>query len=457
MFWYNELVNHRGFSSLVIIIVVITILIGAGSFLILKNGDTQNDKSEEATTNKQTTCQPTEKANTSLSLSSMTFTIIPPDHYHASHFTISADGLHLAYSVSKGNVKEGRGFTVVDGEVGKSFDATGVPVFSPYGKTVAYVAFQGDKYFIVKNGEEGRPYEAKWEIRDASQRGLSLFGQKLALFTPIFSPDGKKLAYIGARNGKEFIVIDSQEGKPYDSINIGSVFSPDGCTVVYVATDDNKSFMVVNNKEGERYDHVDLYHEFSDDGQKILYSAKDGNKKFIIITDKTGKTLWKGKQYDNIDWQIVGPDNQTIIYSARRDAKEFIVIGEKEGKQYNEVSAPRISPNGQTIAYIAYTSGSQEDKSGERLFMVTVDKNGETLKEGKSYDDMGFAIFSPNGQKIAYAAEKDGKGSFVVIGDSESKAYNEIIGDPVFSSDGKYLAYGAKEKDKILWVVQEVK
>ena len=74
----------------------------------------------------------------------------------------------------------------------------GTPVFSPDGKRVAYSARKGGRWFVVVDGQAGPEYDG------------------IMAGTPVFSPDGKRLAYVPEKGGKWLVVVDGQEGPTYD-------------------------------------------------------------------------------------------------------------------------------------------------------------------------------------------------------------------------------------------------
>jgi hypothetical protein len=68
-----------------------------------------------------------------------------------------------------------------------------------------------------------------------------------------FSREGGRVAYVGRRGGKEFVVLDAAAGASYDSVaNLD--FTPDGRHVVYTARRAGKSLVVVDGAEGRVYD-----------------------------------------------------------------------------------------------------------------------------------------------------------------------------------------------------------
>ena len=72
-------------------------------------------------------------------------------------FTASPDGRRVAYAAIAGRVE---GVMVVDGVKGKQYGTiASPPVFSPDSQRVAYVAGEGDKRFVVIDGQEGKRYD----------------------------------------------------------------------------------------------------------------------------------------------------------------------------------------------------------------------------------------------------------------------------------------------------------
>ena len=79
-------------------------------------------------------------------------------------------------------------------------------------------------------------------------------------------------------------------------------------------------------------------------------------------------------------------------------------------------------------------------------------------KEGPPFDRVVTPVFSPDGRFLAYRARKDGR-RFVVVADTRGgglsvhPAYDQVF--PVrFAADGKSIAYGAKDGAKAGWKVE---
>lgn len=307
------------------------------------------------------------------------------------------------------------------------------PIFSPNGRKVAYVAKTENKYFVVVNGKEGKAYD---EIAGV----------------PLFSPNSQKMAYIAKKDcmestieleGKEYpiktgckelVVINDEEGKVYNKVH-PPIFSPDSQKIVYEAIKERNFFIVVNGEEKD-----EGYPIFSPDSHKIAYITREGEQRFIVVNGK------EGKKYDAISHLIFSPDSQKIAYIAEKEDGYFTVVNGEEGKTYYLIFGPPVfSPDSQKIAY-------KVRKRDEIKWFIVV--NGE---EGKIYDDVGAPIFSPDSNKIAYRAKKEGRFSEVIVGNErtclivvngkESKSYDDVW-DPVFSPDSQKLAYRARRSRK---------
>jgi len=305
------------------------------------------------------------------------------------------------------------------------------PIFSPNGRKVAYVAKKENKNFVVVNGKEGRAYD---EI----------------VGNPVFSNDSQKLAYIAKKDciesvmeyeGKKYpiktgckkvVIVNEEEGKAYDDIT-SFIFSPDSQKLVYEAVKERNFLMVVNGKEEDGH-----YPIFSPDSQKTAFIVSEGNKRFVVVNGK------KGKAYDLIHDITFSPDSQEIAYVAEKEDKYLIVRNDEEGKLYHVILGPPVfSPDGKKIAYVA-----REEKA-MKFFMVVNEK------EDTRHDDVGAPVFSPNSQKLAYRAKKVGRfhevivgnerTSLIVVNGEEGKTYDEVF-DPVFSPDSQKIAYRASRQ-----------
>lgn len=202
-------------------------------------------------------------------------------YYAVSDVTYTPDGAHLLYLAY--DRKRGRGFLVRDGEEVAAYGQMPETLrFSPDGKRMYFRlrkeeggkeglvvdgrAYLYDEVLDAEFGPDGRRFVFK------AQRGrgwvMVVDGVESELYEPdgekgevgwsrdgrlAFSKDGGRVAYVGRKAGKEFVVVEGQAGARYDRVaNLG--FTPDGRHVVYTAHRGGKSLIVVDGAESPAYD-----------------------------------------------------------------------------------------------------------------------------------------------------------------------------------------------------------
>ncbi len=159
----------------------------------------------------------------------------------ASPIAFSADGEHIAYVARRGKTF----VEVRDQQPGPSFPAEGrmnfVPMLAvtPDGEHVAYVLVQAGSMFT-----QGYTRRAHRRVVLDGQAGKSYDATGVANLQ--FSPDGKHLGYevTEAGNAKSFVVLDGQEGKPYDAIFQGSLTFADNRTARYAVRQGRRFYLV---------------------------------------------------------------------------------------------------------------------------------------------------------------------------------------------------------------------
>ncbi|MFL6332523.1 MAG: TolB family protein [Pyrinomonadaceae bacterium] len=152
------------------------------------------------------------------------------------------DGKRMYFRLRK--EEGGMDGVVVDGRAYLYDDVKDVE-FSPDGRHVVFKAQRGRGWVMVVDGKESELYQPDGEKGEVgwSRDGRLAFGQ-----------EGGRVAYVGRKGGKEFVVSDgAASGAPYDSV-ANLAFTPDGRHVVYTARRAGKSLVVVDGVESREYD-----------------------------------------------------------------------------------------------------------------------------------------------------------------------------------------------------------
>ena len=387
----------------------------------------------------------------------------------AASLTFSADSKRLGYVVQQG----GKMFTVVDGKEGaqyheipnsdimfapaggryayfartkagakavlvideqpsKEFDQIGNVAFSPDGKRVAYGIAVGNKQSFVVDEKVGGEKEY----------------ERVAGNTFTWSPDSKRYAYVAVRdtdpsedgqNLKVLVVTDGKEGKLYDQI-ARPQFTPDSKSLLYVCLQSNKTatpptakgILVTDEKEGKPYDLlVSESLRISPDSKRIAFIAADkavSPDKVFYVIDGTQSAL-----YDNLVKNAFhfSPDSKRIAFQAVRAKGAAFIINGIEGKEYTEIVAAQFSPDSNRFAYLARKEGGKS--------VAVIDGT-----EGPLFDGVASLTFSTDGKRMAYLGSREGK-SFAIVDGIQGKDYlgGVLPQNVAFSPDGKYLAYEA--------------
>jgi Tol biopolymer transport system component len=362
-----------------------------------------------------------------------------------SDLRISADGGTVAYLA----FQDRKGFVVVNGRKGELFPSVRSLSLSPDGSTVKYVArSEGNTCRMILGERKGEEFD---EIEESGG---------------IFSPDGKTVAYRATRGKKYFVVVGERKGAEFDYVGRPAL-NRDGSRVAYEAKvgppEKRKSRVIVDGEtpKGD-FDFV-LGPTFTPDG-KVLYAANKGG----VFTEKSidgltmspplGGTWIIGvgeEQREAVrDAQqlrgsmIVTPDGKTLAYIARIADQECVVLGDRPGPFFVSIGRIGFSPGGKAIVYVAELAGNA-DKS--RNFRLVID--GNLASEVFRYIE-NFAM-SPDGNAVALKTHAKA-GIQVVLGSHRSEIF-DIVYDMNFSPDGRKLGFCARKGRDLWWKVMELK
>lgn len=439
---------------------------------------------------------------------------IPQDYDKWVKISFSGDGQQVFYGVEK----NGKKFIVVGNEPGKAYEDISFMVNSPDGRRFAFGGMTGGKKRLVVDNKELRDLyheevapaafspdgrfvacevgglkEKKWFIV-VSDGENEIYRSKVypdTFRSPSFSPDGRLLVFeLGDDKAKTenykrtvfFLDVSARKiikERLYTNYLVGAVsFSSDSSRVIYDIQKDGKKYLVLQDfvlheeRTAELTDTFGGQAELSPDGKHIIYrSTKDGKEYFVVSPWEAPAQKQESGPYEAIVLPVFGPGPMTVAYHAMNEGKWRTMIGGREGAKYDGVgdAPPVFSPDGAKIAYPARKGGQQTRTGvvgGEWVMVVSRMDRPAGVKEGPAYDMAVSPVFSPDGKRIAYRARKgpmENAKRFIVIADAETgKVIKEApVGDeiwpPVWSADNKAVAYGARQGRELWWRVETVK
>ena len=396
-------------------------------------------------------------------------------HFYEPNIIFSPDGRAVAYKVEE----EKQWFWVVNDMPHKKYLNVSTLIFSQDGKHTVYAAFRGNAKFdtLVVDGKEINVNDLGYY--NISDRFTFDSTNEVAYIAGVLTED----ANFGA---KQLVVIGAQKGHLYDFIQEDSfIFSPDGKHFAYEAFKQGERFLVVDNKEikirnrnAGAYESSLTFRSWTNEVIYILHiNSQPHSSEFVVVGDKEFGP-YEMPEYDVVKDLTFSKDGNHFAYilaspHSSDGYKQFLFIDGvkikeltyRNGNFYGEYGATVLSDDGNKIAYKMdfWDPRGGDILEAERLddkhsvFVESTD--GETYHEYSGYRGyLSNPIFSSDGIYVAYTTKSQVKENSysVVINGQEKKSYDRVW-SPVFLPNNQYIAYGALQNNELWWVVDNVK
>ena len=363
--------------------------------------------------------------------------------------SLSPDGKNLAYSSVEGNKKH---IYTISSQGGNpkllSETESREPVYSPDGKMIAFVG----KYPEGNDGKFGL-----WSISTLNGTAHHLADAGNAS-SPVWSPDGKMIAFLDYSNEMQINLVPiSKDGKAIGKIT--SIDAPEGTEEVRLLagwTPDNKiGVLLVAQTEFALYtlpakggqaakilnDTYAIQPRFSNDGKKIYYTTE--------------------VEANNQSWEEMG-----LAVVSAEGGKGTILPRKKDTMiivPYVYQAGNRVSPDGKMIisrAKLPNDSNFIKNSPSTQIWKIPMDgsKATQISKPAPQYNDLSPS-WSPDGNEVAFVRRKlkketepyDEASIFIVdsLGmESEvvSSLSDKYILSSVWSPNGEMIAYFTKEE-----------
>ncbi len=248
---------------------------------------------------------------------------------------------------------------------------TGVPgIFST---KIAYIAKVGKQYRL--------------EIADADgYNNQTALRSQEPIISPVWSPDGTKIAYVSFEMQKPVIYVQNWLTKQrtlvsnFKGNNSAPAWSPDGSQLAVALSRDGLSQVYIMNANGGGLRRItntfgiETEPRFSPDGRTLYFTSDRSGGPQIYKSDLSSsearRVTFSGSY--NISPRV-SPDGKTLVYVSRREGKFQIYSLDLTNGQEQRLSdtsrdeAPSFSPNGKYIMY-----ATQYDRRGS-LAIVSID------------------------------------------------------------------------------------
>ena len=343
------------------------------------------------------------------------------------------------------------------------------PQISPDGKWVAYTVMTPDL-------DANRNVSNLWLVPTSGGTPLQLT-QSGHDSSPVWSPDGKTLAFLSSRTGDSqvyFLSLAGGEARALTKLSTGAdlvKWSPDGKTIAFTSSvypdckdDDCNSKRDAEKEKNKVKAHV---------AEHLLYRHwthwNDGKRSHLFVIPADGsaaaRDLTSGAEYDVPPDERGGPadinfspDSKEMCFTAVTDKMEAVstngdlflvpVVGgeiKRITTQPGFDGAPVYSPDGKFIAYHAQLTAEYESDRWRVMLYDRVTGKNENLSEGfdRSADELAW---SADSQTIYFTAENETQKPVYRMAARAGAEPKKILSDTYntaisLSADGKTLAF----------------
>jgi len=231
------------------------------------------------------------------------------------------------------------------------------------------------------------PQGELWRSRADGSEALQLSSRPLFAMAPVWSPDGKRIAFSGVRAGEAWhtYVVSAEGGEPRSIDAIGKgvepTWSPDGNSLIFVDdTGANGSIGVLDLQTG-RIAPIAGSRDFrsprmSPDGRSIIATSNDGQR--LMLFDLRTQAWRELARASRIGWPQWSGDNRFVYFARTDDDPAIFRVPASGGQPEPVASLKNFRTAGVAPDWFALTPG------GDVLFLR--DTGGGTEIYALSWD-----------------------------------------------------------------------
>ena len=356
------------------------------------------------------------------------------------------------------------------------------PAWSPDGQQLAFL--RDDAIYLI-------PALGGVERKLVQLPPGSLFLNLSAPTSISWSPDGRFLAFNSAADGAPAIWIASTESGEYHTasnppkgyyMESSPAFSPDGRTLAYIRARDTYGRAVVlqdMNRDGTprgREREITGYRQrfeqlaWQPDGRGLIVAVRTmGERSGLFRLSQSGAMEALGLDSGLLIWPALSRTGNRLAYQKRQvDTNIYRMDGpgpDGGPRAYQDCHVtglidstaadrePQLSPDGRRVAFNSDRLGYYE------IHVAGADGSGQVALTGMGPTAMGSPRWSPDSQTIAFDRYENGHSTIYTVGAGGGKprrvtdaAFRDIR--PSFSRDGKWIYFSSNRSGRIeVWKV----
>lgn len=223
--------------------------------------------------------------------------------------------------------------------------------------------------------KQGRRFELRIADADGAQPRTVVRSNE-SIISPVFSPDGGKLAYVSFEDKKPIVYVQSlgngqrRRVAAFKGSNSAPAWSPDGRRLAVVLTGDGVSQIYSIPAEGgsptrlTRSNAIDTEPVYSPDGGSIYFTSDRGGNPQIYKMPAAGGEPRRVSFSGNYNVSpAVSPDGKHLAYVSREGGRFQVTLQELASGQTRVLTdsardeSPSFAPNGQAVLYATVIGG----------------------------------------------------------------------------------------------------
>jgi TolB protein len=244
---------------------------------------------------------------------------------------------------------------------------------------IAYVNRDQGSYRLVVADSDGYGEQA-------------LLTSKESIMSPAWSPDGKQIAYVSFEGQRAMVYVQTLSTRQrmlmaeFPGSNSAPAWSPDGKRLALVLTRDDYSQIYLMNTDGSDLrritfnEAIDTEPTFSPDGKFLLFTSdRGGSVQIYRVSVEGGNAERLTYESGNNFSPRFSPDGKSFVFSHFTGGVFFIAVQDFETRQVQILTSggwekkPSFAPNGKLILFATEVQG--------RGILATVSSDGRVKQK----------------------------------------------------------------------------